>query len=169
MDTTVQIILKQGQVEPPITELTSDPADTHLLLYHKNKPENLRRIIRVSTNTHSLYNHQYTWLTTEQQFYDAHGHNLLIYFLSDSCRAEDSSNGTVEGSPQEDHTAGLGAQGGEKEDGGRQRQVQRCQDAATLRRTTGHDCNLNSKLPSFSISLFLNQAEWGLLRRTVTS
>uniref|UniRef100_A0A3P9LZI2 Cilia- and flagella-associated protein 43 n=1 Tax=Oryzias latipes TaxID=8090 RepID=A0A3P9LZI2_ORYLA len=46
MDTTVQIILKQGQVEPPITELTSDPADTHLLLYHKNKPENLRRIIR---------------------------------------------------------------------------------------------------------------------------
>ncbi|XP_024152619.1 cilia- and flagella-associated protein 43 isoform X2 [Oryzias melastigma] len=46
MDSTVQIILKQGQVEPPTTELTADPADTHLLLYHKNKPENLRRIIR---------------------------------------------------------------------------------------------------------------------------
>lgn len=48
MDTMVQIILKQGQVEVTTTDPTADNADTDFILYHRSVVDNLRNVIRVS-------------------------------------------------------------------------------------------------------------------------
>lgn len=48
MDTMVQIILKQGQVEVTTTDPTADNADTDFMLYHRSVVDNLRNVIRVS-------------------------------------------------------------------------------------------------------------------------
>ncbi|KAL3971951.1 peroxiredoxin 1 [Sarotherodon galilaeus] len=46
MDTMVQIILKQGQVEVTTTDPTADNADTDFILYHRSVVDNLRSVIR---------------------------------------------------------------------------------------------------------------------------
>ena len=46
MDTMVQVLLKQGQLEVPTTDLTADYTDSVLL--HRSVVEDLNRIIRVS-------------------------------------------------------------------------------------------------------------------------
>lgn len=48
MDTMVQVILKQGQVEVTTTDPTADNADTDFMLYHRSVVDNLRNVIRVS-------------------------------------------------------------------------------------------------------------------------
>uniref|UniRef100_I3IV59 Cilia and flagella associated protein 43 n=1 Tax=Oreochromis niloticus TaxID=8128 RepID=I3IV59_ORENI len=46
MDTMVQIILKQGQVEVTTTDPTAANADTDFILYHRSVVDNLRSVIR---------------------------------------------------------------------------------------------------------------------------
>ncbi|KAM9364970.1 cilia- and flagella-associated protein 43 [Pholidichthys leucotaenia] len=47
MDTMVQVILKQGQVEVSIANPTADTVDTDFILYHRGVVDNLRRVIRM--------------------------------------------------------------------------------------------------------------------------
>lgn len=63
MDTMVQIILKQGQVEVTTTDPTADNADTDFILYHRSVVDNLRSVIRVSL---FLLSSQRIWCDSNQ-------------------------------------------------------------------------------------------------------
>lgn len=63
MDTMVQIILKQGQVEVTTTDPTADNADTDFMLYHRSVVDNLRNVIRVSL---FLLSSQRIWFDSNQ-------------------------------------------------------------------------------------------------------
>lgn len=63
MDTMVQIILKQGQVEVTTTDPTADNADTDFILYHRSVVDNLRNVIRVSL---FLLSSQRIWFDSHQ-------------------------------------------------------------------------------------------------------
>lgn len=63
MDTMVQVILKQGQVEVTTTDPTADNADTDFMLYHRSVVDNLRNVIRVSL---FLLSSQRIWFDSNQ-------------------------------------------------------------------------------------------------------
>lgn len=63
MDTMVQIILKQGQVEVTTTDPTAANADTDFILYHRSVVDNLRSVIRVSL---FLLSSQRIWFDSNQ-------------------------------------------------------------------------------------------------------
>lgn len=63
IDTMVQIILKQGQVEVTTTDPTADNADTDFILYHRSVVDNLRNVIRVSL---FLLSSQRIWFDSNQ-------------------------------------------------------------------------------------------------------